>query len=101
VAGLSVGGSLSSFLAAPDGAGCCAGGQRLVAAAWLADPRLDPTLVQRLFELARGVAAVGPQLGRLDPALQQRVDERQQVPALVLVPGRQPHLQRPPGRVDG
>lgn len=73
----------------------------MAAAAGLADPRFDAALAQLLFERAGVVAAIGPQLGRLDATLGERVHERQQVPALVLVTGRDPHLERQPASRDG
>ena len=83
-----------SFLAAPDLACGLADGDRLALAARLADPRLDLALKQRLFERARGVAAISPELARLDPLLEQPVDKRDQVPLLVLVAGSEPDRER-------
>jgi hypothetical protein len=84
------------FFAAPHLAHRRAGGDRFSGPARLADPRLDLAFAQRLLERLRGVAAVGPQLGRLDAARGERVEQRQQVPSLVLVAGREPHRQRRP-----
>jgi hypothetical protein len=101
VAGVAVAGAGAASASAPHLATADAGRDRLAGPPRLADPRLDLAPEQRLLELAGGVAAVGQQLAGLDPAGEQRVDQRQQVAALVLVPGRQPQLQRPPSRVDG
>jgi hypothetical protein len=49
---LGVGGLEPPFLAAPDGAGGGAGGDRRAGGAWFADPRLDPAGDQCLLELA-------------------------------------------------
>src|SRR5206468_1784864 len=75
------------------------GGDRLVWAAALADAGLDLALAQRPRERARVVAAVGPDLVGPDPARRQRVEQGQQVPALVLVAGREPDLERRPAGV--
>jgi hypothetical protein len=87
VAGVGVGRFLVALAAAPQLAGGDAVGDRLAALAALADLRLDPALAQALTERGGVVAAVCPQLGRLDPALEQLVDEWQQVALLVLVAG--------------
>lgn len=76
------------------------GGGRLAAAAAFADPRLDATRAQRVFELPRVVAAVGPQLLGPVAGRAQRVDQGQQVGAFVFVAGAEPDLQRPAVRVD-
>jgi hypothetical protein len=73
----------------------------LSGAAGLADARLDLALAQGLFERARGVATVGPELLRLDAAREQPVQQRQQVALLVLVAGRQAQGQRGALGVDG
>jgi hypothetical protein len=99
VAGLGVAGLQPSLLAAPDLLHGGAGGDRLAGPAGLADPRLDLPLAQGLLERGRGIAAVCPQLARVDPLLGERVDEREQVPLLVLVAGRQTHRERRPVRV--
>ena len=57
---LRVGGADASPSSTPDGAAWRAGRDRLAGAAGLADPGFDPALAELLFELARGVAAVGP-----------------------------------------
>jgi hypothetical protein len=49
----------------------------------------------------RGVAAVGPELGRADPAPLEFVEQRQQVAALVLVAGAELDRERQPAGVDG
>jgi hypothetical protein len=56
--------------AAPDLALWLVGRDRLAARAAFADPRLDLAVAQRLSEWFGVVAAVGPDLARLDPALQ-------------------------------
>jgi len=89
------------FLAAPDLARCLPRGDRLAAAAALADAGLDLTLAQGFRERARVVAAVGPDLLGPDPPRRQGIDQGQQVAALVLVAGREPHLERRPARVYG
>jgi len=75
------------LLAPPDLAGCLPGGDRLVCAATLADAGLDLALAQRLGERARVVAAVGPDLVGPDPARRQRVEQGQQVPPFIPLPG--------------
>lgn len=80
--------------AAPDLAGGRTGRDRLTCATRLRDMRFDLPLAQRLLEFAAGVAAVGPELARMDAALGEGVEEREQVAALVLVPGREPDLER-------
>lgn len=82
-----VGCTEDAFSAAEHLAGGCAGGDLVARASAPADTRFDPAFAQLAFELARVVAAVGPQLAGLDAAFAQRVDERQQMPALVLVAG--------------
>lgn len=101
VAGVRVGGAQPPASASPDLAGGGAGGDGVAFAAGLADLRLDLAFAERLFERARGVAAVGPQLVGLDTALAERVEQGQQMPSLVLVAGRQPDLQRCAVRVYG
>lgn len=96
-----VGGLEDAFAAAAYLADGCAGGDLLAGVAPAADPRLDPAFAQRPFELPGVVAAVGAQLTRSDPALGERIEQRQQMPALVLVARRQPHLERPPVPIDG
>jgi hypothetical protein len=101
VACLRVGGACSSSASAPDGAGRCAGRDRLAGAAGLADPWFDAAFAERLFELARGVAAVGPQFVGLDLARGERVEEREQMLPLVFVAGGEPDFEWRPGGVDG
>jgi hypothetical protein len=86
--------------AAPHFAYGLAGGDRLASFARLADPRPDLAVGEGLFVRARGVAAVGPQLGRVDAGLRERIDQRQQVPLLVLVPGSDLDRERQPAAVD-
>ena len=76
-----------AWFVAPDFADRCAGGGRFVGPAWFADPRHDPRSRSAARRLG-GLAAVGPQLARLDAVLEERIEERQQVSALVLVAGR-------------
>jgi hypothetical protein len=76
------------------------GGDRLAAFAGLADAGADLPLGQRPLVRAGGVAAVGPQLARLDPQVGERVEQRQQVTLLVLVSGREPDRERFAGRLD-
>src|SRR5579884_2310181 len=79
----------------------CAGSRlRVAAAAAVTDHRLHRALPDPCAEFLTVIAAVGPQLGRDDPTLQQRVKQRQQLPALVLVARADPHRKRRPGRVD-
>jgi hypothetical protein len=82
-----------ALFAAPDLADVRAGRDRVAGSAWLADPRLDRALAQCLLERGGGVAAVGPQLVRFDPAGKQLVDERQQVSTLVFVSAGEPRDQ--------
>jgi hypothetical protein len=101
VAALGVGGFQAPPATAPDLARAGGIANRLAAFAGLADARLDVAVAQLLFERGGGVAAVGPQLAGRDAAVDQRVDQGQQVAALVLVAGRQPNGQRQPAGVDG
>jgi hypothetical protein len=96
-----VGGLEDAFAAAAYLTYGCAGGDLVARVAAAADPRLDPALAQRLLERTGVVAAVGPQLARPDAPFGERVNEWQQVPSLVLVAGRNAHLQRSAGCVDG
>jgi hypothetical protein len=98
---LRVGDLQVALLAARDLAHRRAGGDRLAAAARLADAGADLALGQRPLVRAGGVAAVGPQLGGADPALGELVEQRQQVAALVLVAGAELDRKRQPARVDG
>ena len=77
VAGVGVGAAEAAASASPDLAGRGAGGDGIAAAPGLGDARLDPALAQGLFELPRGVAAVGPQLAGLDVALGECLQQRQ------------------------
>jgi hypothetical protein len=90
-----------SLLAAPDLACRRAGGDRLARAARLADARLDLALAQGLLDRARGIGAVGPELTRVDAALGEGIEQREQVALLVLVSGREPDRERRPARVYG
>lgn len=96
-----VGGPEPPSLAPPDLPHGLVGRDRLSGSARLADPRLDPPLAQRPFELAGGVAAVGPQLSGADAAPDQGVEQRQQVTPLVLVAGGETDGERSAGGVDG
>jgi hypothetical protein len=70
-------------------------------AAASADPRCDRPCAQLLAQRLRVVAAVGPQLRRSQAAGKQLVDEREQLPALVLVAGPDPDCKRRADGVDG
>ena len=87
--------------APPDLAGRRAGRDRFALAARAADPRRDPAPAQLRLQLGRGVAAVGPELGRPQAALEQLIDERQQLAPLVLVGGPDPDRERGAARLDG
>lgn len=100
MSGLRVGGAQPALGAAPDLAYGRPLGDRLSPATRLRDAGLDPALSQRLLELAAGVAAVGPKLARADPPPGKGVEEREQVPTLVLVARREPDLEREPVGVD-
>jgi hypothetical protein len=100
VAGVRVGGLQPPLFAAPYLAHRVAGRERLAGAPRLADPRLDLPVGQCLLVRARGVAAVGPQLGRLDADGGELVEQRQQVAALVLVAGAEQDRQRQPALLD-
>jgi hypothetical protein len=89
-----VGGFGAELAPAPDLAGWGAGRDRLAWAALFTDARLDPARVQLRVELGRGVAAIGPQLGWGQAAIQQLIDERQQMGALVLVAWADPDRKR-------
>ncbi len=94
MAGLPIARFGPSFLATPDLVSGLAGGDRFVRTAALADSRFDLALAQRLRERLGVVAAVCPQFGGPQRALEQRVDQRQQVSLLVFVAGGEPHLER-------
>jgi len=49
----------------------------------------------------RGIAAVGPELVRVDPSRRQQIEQRQQVALLVLVAGPEADRERQPAGVDG
>jgi hypothetical protein len=87
--------------APPDLAGRRAGRDRFAFAAGAADPRGDPALLELRLQLGGGVAAVGPELGGPQAALEQLVDERQQLAALVLVGGPDPDREGGAARLDG
>jgi hypothetical protein len=89
------------LFASPDLACWCCGWDRFASAAWFADSRFDLAFAERSFERVGVIAAVSPELVRLDATGSERVHERQQVSLLVLVAGRQPHFQRRTMRVDG
>jgi hypothetical protein len=76
-------------------------GDRVAGAASFADLRLDPAFAERLAERLGVVAAVGPELARLDPLGEQAVDQRQQVPLFVFVCGREPDRERRSLGIDG
>jgi len=87
--------------AACAGAAGLAGKQRVAFAAATADLGGDPACGEFGAEWVAAVAAVGPDLARPVTARVERVDERQQVRAFVLVAGSEPHLERPALPVDG
>jgi hypothetical protein len=87
--------------APPDLAGRRARRDRFALAARAADPRRDPAPAQLRIELGRGVAAVCPELGGLQAAGEQLVDERQQLAALVLVGRADPDREGRAACVDG
>lgn len=89
-----------SLLAAPDLAPALCGRDRIAGPARLADAGADLALGQALLERARGIAAVGPQLARVDAGRGQLVEQRQQVAPLVFVAGREPDRERLSARVD-
>jgi hypothetical protein len=94
-----VGCSWLPLATAPDGAR--ARRQGIAVAPAPADARLDRTRAQGLAERFGVVAGVGPQLGRSHTACEQLVDERKQVPPLVLAAARHPHGERGVVGVDG
>jgi hypothetical protein len=99
VAAVRVGRFRLAFTAAPDFAG--AGGCGLAGAAASADPWLDLAGAYSLALPVGVVAAVGPQL--VWPplvAFEELVEQRQQVPLLVLVAGRQADRQGRAAPVD-
>jgi hypothetical protein len=100
VAGLRVACLQSPLLAPPDLVGSLPGRGRLAGPAPLADPRGDPPLGERPLVRARGIAAVGPELGRPDRRRGERVEQRQQVALLILVAGPEQDGERQPARVD-
>jgi hypothetical protein len=101
VTGLRVGCLQPPLLAAPDLADLAARRDRLAAPARLADPGADPELGERPLVRARGIAAVGPELARMDPDRGQPLEQRQQVAPLVLVAGPERDRQRQPACLDG
>jgi hypothetical protein len=100
LSGVAIGPLQRSLAAPPDLAGRLSGHRRLPAQASPADPRLDRAGEQFLFEPLRVIATVGPQLAGLETALDQRVDQREQIPALVLVAGAETNLEWLAGRID-
>jgi hypothetical protein len=94
VAGERVGGFDVAFAAAGDLAGWGAGGDRVAGAAAFADPRLDLSFGELMADRGGVVAAVGADLDRLDAALGERVDQRDQVTLFVLVAGGESNLER-------
>jgi hypothetical protein len=77
------------------------GRDRLPGPAGLADAGADLALGQRPLVRARGIAAVGPELARMDPGRGEALQQRQQVAPLVLVAGRERDRERQPARIDG
>jgi hypothetical protein len=94
LAGLGVGSAQPTSPSSPHLAGGRAGGEQLACAARPGDAGLDLALAQRPLERGRGITAVGPHLLRADAAAQERVQEREQVPALVLVACGEAYLER-------
>ena len=78
----------------------CAGRDGLPGPTALADHRLDAAQLQLLAQLAAVVAAVCPELGGQKATRKQLVDQRQQMPPLVLVAGPDADRKRRPGGVD-
>jgi hypothetical protein len=101
LAGLRIARLQPPLLPPPDLVASLSGRDRLPGPAGLADAGADPAFGQRLLVRARGVAAVGPELARMDPDRGQALQQRQQVAPLVLVAGRERDLERQPARVDG
>jgi len=101
VAPLRVGALRPPSPAPPDLAGRRAGRDRFAFSARPAYLRRDPAPAQLSLQLGRGIAAVCPQLGGAEPALEQLVDERQQVAPLVLVGRPDPDREGGAARVDG
>jgi hypothetical protein len=88
-----------SLAASPDLAGV--GGCWFAWAAASADLRLDRSCAELVAELFGVVAAVGPQLPwPALVALDQLVEQRQQVPLFVFVAGREAGRERRAARVD-
>jgi len=101
LAGLRVARLQPPLLAPPDLVGSLPGRDRLGGLAPPADAGADPALGERPLVRLRGVAAVGPELERMDPGRGERVEQRQQVALLVLVAGPEADRQRQPAGVDG
>ena len=99
--GLRVARFQAPLLSPPDLVARRPGRDRLAAAARLADPGADPALGERPLVRSRGIAAVGPELARLDAGLSEPLEQRQQVAPLVLVAGPEADRERQPARVDG
>lgn len=60
----------------------------------LGDVWSDTPLAQGLSQISGVIASVSPQLARMDAARLERIDERQEMAALVLVTGGQPDRKR-------
>jgi hypothetical protein len=101
VAGVGVGGFQPPVFAAPDFADGDARGDRLAGSAGLADPGVDPQLGQGVFVFAGGVAAVGPELARVEAGYEQPFEQGQQVALLVLFAGAEQDVERQSVRFDG
>ena len=80
---------------------CLAGGERVAGSASFADLGGDPAGAEFVAERFAAVAAVGPDLAGPVAGSGERVDQRQQVGALVFVAGAEPDLQRPTVGVYG
>ena len=89
------------LLAPPDLVGRLPGRDRLRGLAPLADAGADPALGEGQLVRTRGIAAVGPELVRVDPRRRQQIEQGQQVALLVLVAGPEADRERQPAGVDG
>jgi len=101
LAGLRIARLQPPLLSPPDLVARLSGRDRLPGPAGLADAGADPALGKRPLVRARGIAAVGPELARMDPGRGETLQQRQQVAPLVLVAGRERDRERQPARIDG
>src|SRR5439155_22621886 len=96
-----VGGANRLVASAGAGAAGLAGEEWVAGPAAFADLGGDPAPLEFGSEWVAAVAAVGPELGGLVAGSAERVDEREEVGAFVLVAGAEPEGEWPALGVDG